>query len=114
MCYARMLHWLSRKCKHFRFTALYFLFLVSDTQHFCGVHLYSVPLSTRSQIGTPFKMVPVAEDAHLFHALSASNQRPMAMIDEAEEEARSARQLVDTTFRFTAHDLKGNRAGGIK
>lgn len=78
------------------------------------VPLSSLSLFARPLIGAPFKVVPVAEDSHLFNALTASNQRPISMSEEDEEEARSARQLVETTFRFTAHDLKGNRTGGIK
>lgn len=61
--------------------------------------------------GAPFKLVPLAEDAHLFNSLSASNQASVSPDDE--EEARDARRLVEQTFRFTADDLKGNTAGQI-
>ena len=61
--------------------------------------------------GAPYKMEPMADDANLFHSLSASNQ---ASRDPDDEVAKNARQLVEKTFRFTANDCKGNMAGRIK
>ena len=56
-------------------------------------------------------MEPMADDANLFHSLSASNQISR---DANDDVAKNARQLVEKTFRFTANDRKGNLAGQIK
>ncbi|CAM9801278.1 unnamed protein product [Pylaiella littoralis] len=72
----------------------------------------TVEMTLRLVAGSaPFKFSPYADDANLFHSLSASNQEPMDASDDA---ARIARQLVDKTFRFAANDIRGNHAGQIK
>lgn len=79
----------------------------------CIVFYPSIYLSLLSETGAPAKVVPIAEDAHLFNSLSASNQKAISMDQDDEDEARAARQLVKSTFRFTAQDVKGNKAGSI-
>lgn len=66
--------------------------------------------SPPSDPGAPKKIQPLPEDAHLLESLSASNQTSAGLGDD---DAKQARQLVDTTFRFCVSDSIGNVIKGL-
>jgi len=61
--------------------------------------------------GAPKKLQPLPEDAHLLESLSASNQTSVGPDDD--DDAKQARRLVDSTFRFCVSDCMGNVIKGL-